>query len=340
MRSVVVKEPGQLNIESRPVPVPGAHEVRVKIAFAGICGSDVHIYHGHNPFAKYPRVIGHEFYGIIDAVGEQVSPARIGERVAVDPVVSCGHCYPCSVGRPNVCTQLQVIGVHRDGGFSDYACVPAKNAWRIPEAISDRQATMVEPFTIAANITAQLQPTAQDIALVYGAGPMGLTIIQALKGVYGVKQVIVVDRIAERLQMARENGADLTLDNTLTSRSRNSWRSGSLPPRWSLMPPATRRSILQEAILLASPAARIGILGFSGEASTLTQQSITSKEISIFSSRLNSGRFPLVIDWMEKGLIRPEALITHCMPLEQVKEAMEIFANDRKTCCKVLLQLG
>lgn len=122
MRSVVVKEPGQLNIESRPVPVPGAHEVRVKIAFAGICGSDVHIYHGHNPFAKYPRVIGHEFYGIIDAVGEQVSPARIGERVAVDPVVSCGHCYPCSVGRPNVCTQLRVIGVHRDG---DLATMPA-----------------------------------------------------------------------------------------------------------------------------------------------------------------------------------------------------------------------
>ncbi|MDT1909306.1 Zn-dependent oxidoreductase, partial [Acinetobacter baumannii] len=74
--------------------------------------------------------------------------------------------------------------------------------------------------------------------------------------------------------------------------------------------------------------------------STLTQRSITSKEISIFSSRLNSGRFPLVIDWMEKGLIQPEELITHCMPLEQVKEAMEIFANDRKTCCKVLLQLG
>lgn len=111
MRSVIVKEPGQLNIASRPVPVPGSHEVRVKIAFAGICGSDVHIYQGHNPFAKYPRVIGHEFFGIVDAVGEQVSPARIGERVAVDPVVSCGHCYPCSVGRPNVCAQLQVIGV-------------------------------------------------------------------------------------------------------------------------------------------------------------------------------------------------------------------------------------
>ncbi|KXA22776.1 oxidoreductase, zinc-binding dehydrogenase family protein [Klebsiella pneumoniae] len=216
--------------------------------------------------------------------------------------------------------------------------MPAKNAWRIPEAISDRQATMVEPFTIAANITAQLQPTAQDIALVYGAGPMGLTIIQALKGVYGVKQVIVVDRIAERLQMARENGADLTLDNTdqpLTEQLAQRQLAPTL-----VIDAACHPAILQEAILLASPAARIGILGFSGEASTLTQQSITSKEISIFSSRLNSGRFPLVIDWMEKGLIRPEALITHCMPLEQVKEAMEIFANDRKTCCKVLLQLG
>ncbi|STT82228.1 putative dehydrogenase, NAD(P)-binding, starvation-sensing protein [Klebsiella pneumoniae] len=338
MRSVVVKEPGQLNIESRPVPVPGAHEVRVKIAFAGICGSDVHIYHGHNPFAKYPRVIGHEFYGIIDAVGEQVSPARIGERVAVDPRCQLRPLLSLLGRKADVCTQLQVIGVHRDGGFSDYACVPAKNAWRIPEAISAVRQRWLSLFTIAANITAQLQPTAQDIALVYGAGPMGLTIIQALKGVYGVKQVIVVDRIAERLQMARENGADLTLDNTDQPLAEQLAQRQLAPTL--VIDAACHPAILQEAILLASPAARIGILGFSGEASTLTQQSITSKEISIFSSRLNSGRFPLVIDWMEKGLIRPEALITHCMPLEQVKEAMEIFANDRKTCCKVLLQLG
>lgn len=93
---------------------------------AGICGSDSHIYRGHNPFAKYPRVIGHEFFGVIDAVGEGVESARVGERVAVDPVVSCGHCYPCSIGKPNVCTTLAVLGVHADGGFSEYAVVPAK----------------------------------------------------------------------------------------------------------------------------------------------------------------------------------------------------------------------
>ncbi len=110
---------------------------------------------------------------------------------------------------------------------------------------------MVEPFTIAANITAQLQPTAQDIALVYGAGPMGLTIIQALKGVYGVKQVIVVDRIAERLQMARENGADLTLDNTDQPLAEQLAQRQLAPTL--VIDAACHPAILQEAILLASP---------------------------------------------------------------------------------------
>ncbi|ENG6108495.1 Zn-dependent oxidoreductase [Serratia liquefaciens] len=336
MHSVVIEKPGQLVIQQRPMPQPAANEVRVKIKFAGICGSDVHIYHGHNPFARYPRVIGHEFFGVIDQVGCDVDPQRIGERVAVDPVVSCGHCYPCSIGRPNVCTELQVIGVHRDGGFSDYACAPARNAYRIPDSISDRHAAMVEPFTIGANITAHLQPTADDIALIYGAGPMGLTVIQTLKGVYGVKQVIVTDRISERLVMAQESGADWTFNNAEGSLEAELERRGLQPTL--IVDAACHPAILQEAINLASPAARIGIMGFSGEACTLTQQSITSKELSIFSSRLNSGRFPQVIDWMASGKIDPQRLITHCVSASEVEQAMLMFEQDQRTCCKVLLQ--
>lgn len=338
MKSIVIRQPNELEIEERPLVQPAAGEVRVKVKLAGICGSDSHIYRGHNPFAKYPRVIGHEFFGVIDAVGEGVADKAIGQRVSVDPVISCGHCYPCSVGKPNVCTSLVVLGVHRDGGFSEYAVVPAKNAWLVPENVSDRHAVMIEPFTIAANVTGHVNPTDQDIALVYGAGPMGLTTIQVLKRVYRVKQVIVVDRIDERLQMAQRNGADWVINNSDEPLA-DTLKAKGLQPTL-IIDAACHPSILQEAVSLASPAARIVLMGFSTEPSQVVQQGITGKELSIFSSRLNANKFPVVIAWLEQGLINPEELITHEFAYQDVVDALELFENDRKRCCKVLLTFG
>lgn len=336
MKSVVIERPGELQLQERPLLTPSTGEVRVKVRYASICGSDVHIWHGHNPFARYPRVIGHEFFGVIDAVGDGVDAARIGERVAVDPVVSCGHCYPCSIGRPNVCRELQVIGVHRDGGFSEYALAPAGNAYTLPAAIPDTLASLVEPFTIAANITAFLKPQPDDVALIYGSGPMGLTAIQVLKGVYKVRQVIVADRLDERLAMAKANGADLVLNNGETPLAE---QLNAVQPTL-IIDAACHPSILAEAAALASPAGRIGLLGFSGEACTVTQQSLTSKELSLFTSRLNSHRFPEVIAWMEQGLIQPEKLVTHTLPLSQIEQAMTLFEKDPRSCCKVILQVS
>ena len=335
MKSIVVKKPNELEIEEREVPQPAKGEVRVKVKLAGICGSDSHIYRGHNPFAKYPRVIGHEFFGIIDEVGEGIDPSRIGERVSVDPVISCGCCYPCSVGRPNVCSSLTVLGVHRDGGFSQYATVPSNNAYTIPDEISDEFAVMIEPFTIAANATGHLKPTADDIALIYGAGPMGLTSVQALKGVYQVKQVIVVDRIDERLAMAQKSGADKVINNTDLSLKEELEKLNIKPT--VIIDAACHPSILQEAITIASPAARILIMGFSSDPCQITQQGITSKELSIFSSRLNANKFPVVIDWLKKKLIDPQKLITHQFDYTKVIQAIETFEKDQKNCCKVLL---
>jgi L-gulonate 5-dehydrogenase len=125
MVSIVVREPRALEVESANVPEPKADEVVVKVRRAGICGSDVHILHGSNPFAVYPRVIGHEFAGEVFSVGAAITGIKVGDRVVVDPVLSCGDCYPCRIGRSNVCANLQVMGVHCDGGFRDYVAVPA-----------------------------------------------------------------------------------------------------------------------------------------------------------------------------------------------------------------------
>ncbi|MGI8471159.1 Zn-dependent oxidoreductase [Pectobacterium brasiliense] len=335
MKSIVIQQPNSLVIEERPIPQPAAGEVRVKVKLAGICGSDSHIYRGHNPFAKYPRVIGHEFFGVIEAVGEGVEASRLGERVSVDPVVSCGHCYPCSIGKPNVCTSLVVLGVHRDGGFSEYAAVPAKNAHIIPDEIPDEFAVMVEPFTISANVTAQVKPTEQDVALIYGAGPMGLTSVQVLKGVFNVKEVIVVDRIPERLDMALRSGADRVINNASLS-LKDELEALNIKPTL-IIDAACHPSILQEAITIASPAARIAIMGFSSEPCQVSQQGITSKEISIFSSRLNANKFPIVIEWLKAKRIDPAKLITHRFDYQEVVQAIEVFEKDQKRCCKILL---
>lgn len=336
MKSVVITQPGVLEVQQREIQPPASDEVRVKVRYAGICGSDVHIYRGHNAFVRYPRIIGHEFYGVIDQVGDNVPQSRIGQHVVVDPVVSCGRCYPCSVGRPNVCLNLQVIGVHRDGGFSEYACVPAINAYVVPNAIPAYQAALVEPFSIAANITAQLKPVANDVALVYGAGPMGLATVQVLKAIYGLAHIVVTDRVASRLGRAVESGANVVIDNQ-NNNLRNYFDELKLSPTL-LVDAACHPAILQQAIELASPAGRIGIMGFSDDECIVRQKDITSKELSIFSSRLNSARFPQVIAWMADGELRPDVLITHQLDFDHVQDALHLFESDPSACCKILMK--
>ncbi|MGJ3355169.1 Zn-dependent oxidoreductase [Providencia sp. Je.9.19] len=335
MKAVVIKEPNTLLIEERAIPEPQAHQVRIKVRLAGICGSDSHIYRGHNPFAKYPRIIGHEFFGIIDKVGNAVDSKRIGERVSIDPVLSCGHCYPCSIGKPNVCETLEVLGVHTDGGFTEYVTVPADNAYTIPDNIPDEHAVTVEPYSIAANVTSHVKPNNADIALVYGAGTIGLTCAQVLKGVYQVKTLIVVDRVAERLARATACGADIVIDNSQIPLPEQ-LKALNIRPTL-VLDAACHPSIMQEAILIASPAARVSIMGFSSEASSVTQQSITSKEISLFSSRLNAKKFPEVIDWIANKKIDPSKILTHQFAFTDTQDAILTFEKDQKTCCKILL---
>ncbi len=339
MKSIVVEQPHQIAVIERPLLDPAAGQVRVRVRYAGICGSDLHIYHGQNPFAVYPRVIGHEFVGRIDAVGSGVEASRIGELVAVDPVVSCGHCYPCSVGRPNVCNHLEVYGVHRDGGFSEAVCVPAGNAYVIPESIAETCAAIIEPYAVAANVLNRTGVFQNDVALVYGAGPIGLTVVEVLKGVYGVR-TIVTDRLDERLALATACGADEVVNTAREPITDALKRLGVERGPTLIIDAVCHPAILEEAVRLAAPAGRIGLLGFSAEPSAIPQQELTKKELSLHASRLNCAMFPRVIEWVTKGLVRPEKIITHRIDFRNVEQAFEIVQKDPRNSCKVLLDFA
>jgi L-gulonate 5-dehydrogenase len=174
---------------------------------------------------------------------------------------------------------------------------------------------------------------AADIALVYGAGPIGLMVVQVLKSVYGVSRLVVTDRIDARLEAARANGADLAINTANQPLAPILAAAGLMPTL--VIDTACHPSILAEAIEIASPAARIGIMGFDAEPSLVSQQKVTSKELSIHSSRLNGRKFPKVIDWFASGRLQPERLITHRFAIADFAAAFDAFENRPAECCKV-----
>lgn len=336
MKVVHIAEPHSLEIKEMPAPEAGKGEVLLRVRAAGICGSDMHIYHGTNPLAKYPRIIGHEFAGEIAALGEGVEGFSVGDQVAVDPVTSCGECYACSIGRRNVCERLEVFGVHRDGGFAEYVAIPVANLHKVPSSWSFEKASLVEPFTIAANVLSRTECAADDRLLIMGAGPIGQVILQAARRLGTA--CAVSDIVDVRLEKARRLGAELTVNpkEMPLEDAVAAWTGGKGVPL--IIDAVGSPDLFPSLLRMASPAGRIGLLGFSKEPSPFVQLEAVRKELSIFGSRLNRNKFPEVISWFEEGLVEPELLISHRFPFERAKEAMEFVQSHPSEVCKVILE--
>ncbi|MGI6252696.1 MAG: Zn-dependent oxidoreductase [Aminivibrio sp.] len=336
MKVVYVEKPRSIMIREAPIPHPGVGEVLLRVRAGGICGSDMQIYHGTNPQAKYPRVIGHEFCGDVAEVGESVAGFSLGDHVAVDPVTSCGFCYPCSIGRHNVCSNMEVFGVHKDGGFAEYVVVGEKNLHKIPSGWPFEKGALVEPFTIAANILSRTECTSSDRVLVLGAGPIGQVILQGVRRTGAV--CAVADIVDERLEKALSMGADIAVNTRKTDLegAMMEWTGGSGVPL--IIDAAGASDLFPPMLRMASPAGRIGLLSFSAASSDFVQLETVKKELSIFGSRLNCSKFPEVISWFEEGSVKPESLVTHRFPFEQTEEALKFMEENPAPIGKVMLE--
>jgi L-gulonate 5-dehydrogenase len=262
----------------------------------------------------------------------------LGDAVVVDPVVSCGHCYACRVGRSNVCANLEVFGVHRDGGFRDRVVVPVGNAVKVSKHLPIAIAALAEPFSIAANVLLRTGIDAGDTVLIYGAGTVGLTVLQVAK-MHGAR-CIVADLDDARLARAQGFGADVVVNSGRTAvadavREENDGLGPSLVIDGAGVP-----ALLEEACRLASPAGRIGILGFSPAPCNVSQQEIVKKELTLVGSRLNRHLLPQVVEWLESGRLKPEAMITQTFPVGEAREAFDLIERDPGSTIKVQLTFG
>lgn len=336
MKAVVVSKPGIIKLENKEYPETiESTEVRVKVKTAGICGSDMHIYRGTNPFATYPRVIGHEFAGEIEDVGSDLTDFQIGDHVVIDPVSSCGLCYACRSGRQNVCEILAVMGVHVDGGMQEYITLPTSALHKIPSHLNWEVAALIEPFTIAAQATSRGRVTSEDTVCVIGAGPIGTAVMIVCK-MKGAK-VLIADNNTSRLDRAKKLGADAVV-NPGKPREHEILNHFTNHEGFNVViDAACVPETFEKAIAITSPAGRVVTLGLNPKSSNIAQLEITKKELDIMGSRLHTNKFPEVIGWISEKLINPGCLVTHHFEATKIEQAIRLVGEAPEGLCKTVI---
>jgi threonine dehydrogenase-like Zn-dependent dehydrogenase len=206
MKSLVWEGPSIMRMREQDNPPPEPDEVQIKVAYAGICGSELSSYLGHNALRVPPLVMGHEFSGQIVALGSRAGGRlAVGQSVTVNPLTSCGACRFCRGGLNHLCLRRTLVGAHRPGAYAEYVNVPASLVTRLPEKMSLRTGAMVEPVAVGVRIGEMAGDMRGQDALIIGAGPIGLLALQALQN-KGARQVFISDLSAERLAMGAELG--------------------------------------------------------------------------------------------------------------------------------------
>lgn len=339
MKAIVVEKPGIYRLKDVPdARIKQPDDVLIKVHATGICGSDLHLLHGGNPSASYPRIPGHEITGEVIEIGPAVTKWKVGDRVIAEPLRYCGTCHACLRGRRNVCRHLQIVSVHIDGGFSEYYVSPEKNLFALPDLISYELATAIEPCTIGEQANARAGTLQGDTVLIHGAGPIGLTVLDAAKRI-GAK--VIISEISElRQKMAKEFGADLVVNPQKEDlKTRIMEATDGVGPN-EIFDAAGIPALLPLSIELAATAGSIVPMSFSTQPVSINCASINQKELTIAGTRHQYKLFPKVISELQERMPMIEKFVTHIFPLEEYEQAIEIASNPNSGACKVVIQFS
>lgn len=339
MKAIQIPEAHQIKVLEVAEPtLEKDNEVKVKIKRVGICGSDMHIYHGTNPLATYPRIVGHEVAGEVIEVGNNVTKVSVGDHVVIEPISYCGECYACKSGRPNVCKEVSVFGVHEDGGMREFAVLPEKQIHAINADIDWDEAVMAEPYTIGAQATWRGNVQEDQTVFIQGAGPIGITVLKMAK-LRGAT-VIISDLTNERLEFAKENGADYTINPTEVNTVDKIYELTNNEGANVVIDAVGTPKTFELSVEVASPAGNVVTLGFDSTPSSIALMPITKKELTITGSRLQTDQFGKVIELINTKKLTHNGLVTHRFHIDDVKEAFEFIEKNPDKVRKAVIQFN
>jgi 2-desacetyl-2-hydroxyethyl bacteriochlorophyllide A dehydrogenase len=325
MKAAHILSPGAAVVSSAAEPIVGADDVLIQVRAAGICGTDLHIFKGEYE-AVYPLIPGHEFSGEVVAVGENVSRFKTGDRVTADPNIPCNKCDYCQRNEPNQCRDLRAVGVTRSGGFAEYVAVPEGNVFAIGE-MSFAAAALIEPLACVVWGLKQVEVQPGDSALVLGAGPMGLLVMQGLKSA-GASRVVMTDVVPWRLAMAEQLGATgaVIADESQAARLKSIATDG-----FDIVVDATGiPSVLAGAFAWVKPRGKIWVFGVTpvGTRVPFPAYEVFRRDLKIIGSFAVNRTFPQSIALIRSGAVQVEALISHQLPLDDFARGLELAEKD------------
>jgi D-arabinitol dehydrogenase (NADP+) len=324
MRAVQITKPGEFHFTEVPIPKVGDQDVLIRVAAAGICGTDIHIFKGEYE-AVYPIIPGHEFSGTVAEVGKDVKYFMPGDRVTADPNIPCHRCGKCKRGYFNQCENLEAAGVTRNGAFAEYVSVPEGVVFPIQD-IPFREAAMIEPIACVIWGLKRVDPQPGDSALIFGAGPMGCLVTQALK-TSGVSPIIVVDKIEWRLDIASKLGAT----NIFKMSQIDQLVSELNQLDFEIVADATGvGQVLENAFQYVKPRGKLWVFGVVAPAETVrfSPYEIFRKDLSIIGSFAVNQTFTEAISFLKSGAVKVNPLISHQIPLERFDEAIHLAQYD------------
>lgn len=324
MQAVIFPAAETIAIEQVSDPACGPEEVIVQVATTGICGTDVHIYRNEY-MSDFPLIPGHEFAGTVVEVGKEVTDFQRGDRVAVDPNLYCGRCYFCRNQQANHCLNWEGVGITRSGGFAQYVAAPARACYRVPDSLSDGEAAFIEPLSCVVHALSRFRVWPGAEVLIFGAGPMGLLLVQALR-YSGAAQVVVVEKQADRLALASQLGATATV--TVGPDQAKALRELA-PYGFAVVIDATGvPAVIEQAFKFLKPRGQYLQFGVTPMESSITLRpyDIFRHDWTIIGSFALCYTFEPAIAWLTNGVINVKPLISHTVPLTDFSDVFQQFA--------------
>lgn len=319
MKAVKFQEPWKVACVEADMPVPKEGEALIRVRSAGICGSDIGAFRGTNLLVSYPRIIGHEIAGEILSLPENgPENLKIGDHVVVDPYLYCGHCYPCSIGRTNCCTDLKVLGVHVDGGMAEYFAHPANMLWKIPDDMPWELAPISEPLTIALHGIHRGALKAGEHVAIIGAGPIG--VLAAMAAITYGAEPIMIDLVQERLEFAKSLGVRFIINSGSEDAVKkvSEYTGGRMAEL--VMECSGANAAIRSTLDLVSNAGRITLTGWPKQETSIPTDLITKKEVDIRGARTSAREFEEAIELIYKNKVDASRILTKTVSLEEAPE--------------------